>query len=181
MDLVLRRPAKYSIFRNEEEIKLFILVTFAEIHETVKKKGGKLFFADETHIQQDSGNLRGFTIVGKAPKLIHNPKTSGHRVCSLLIVISREGDMTYTLETEKTSAVEFIDLLENVLKDNRNTMIHIILDNARIHHAKLVKEFLKKTQTNELILLTSICTRNKPCRIFKPDYQSRYKKSKING
>ena len=74
MDLVLRRPAKYSIFRNEEEIKLFILVTFAEIHETVKKKGGKLFFADETHVQQDSGNLRGFTIVGKAPKLIHNPK-----------------------------------------------------------------------------------------------------------
>ena len=148
MNLVLRRPAKYSIFRNEEEIKLFILVTFAEIHETVKTKGGKLFFADETHVQQDSGNLRSFTIVGKAPKLIHYPKTSGHRVCSLLIVISREGDMTYTLETEKTSAVEFIDLLENVLKDNRNTTIHIILDNARIHHAKLVKEFLKKN-TNE--------------------------------
>ena len=53
--------------------------------------------------------------------------------------------MTYTLETEKTSAVEFIDLLENVLKDNIKTTIHIILDNARIHHAKLVKRISQKT------------------------------------
>ena len=52
-------------------------------------------------------------------------------------------DIIDLIKTDKTSAIEFISLLEKILHKHKETTIHIIIDNARIHYAKLVKDFLK--------------------------------------
>ena len=49
----------------------------------------------------------------------------------------------YVEEHEKYDAQVFLDFLKNVLKQYPTGRILVILDNARIHHAKLLEEFLE--------------------------------------
>lgn len=58
-------------------------------------------------------------------------------------------------EHKKYDADVFLQFLKNVLSQYPNKKIVIILDNARIHHAKLLKEFLEKNRNClELVYLS---------------------------
>ena len=49
-------------------------------------------------------------------------------------------------EHDKYDAVVFLSFLENVLRRYPHQRIVMILDNAKIHHAKLLTEFLESNQ-----------------------------------
>jgi transposase len=48
--------------------------------------------------------------------------------------------------SETLGAVEFIGFLQAVLKSYPNQKVHIVLDNARAHHSKLVQKFVQEHQ-----------------------------------
>ena len=151
--LVLRRPAKFSIKRNQEEIDEFTSTDYPSIVKEVEADGGILLHLDETHIQQDSNRCRGFSPVGLAPHLVHYAKTSSHSVGSLFICISMDGFMFHDFSEKTCNAEDFIWFLKQLSKKIRNRKIHILLDNAKIHHAKKVEKFLKRKRKFKLHFL----------------------------
>ncbi|QDF27122.1 hypothetical protein FJR70_30235 (plasmid) [Bacillus tropicus] len=48
------------------------------------------------------------------------------------------------MEASSSNAIYLRHFLQYILHKNHNKHIVMVLDNARIHHAKLVKPFLKK-------------------------------------
>jgi transposase len=81
-------------------------------------------------------------------------KTTGkHRGVKLLATLDyAEGKIVWK-EDEQYNAEAFLSFLEQVLAAYPIGKIVMILDNARIHHAKLLENFLKKNQRLELIFL----------------------------
>lgn len=65
-----------------------------------------------------------------------------HHGVKLLGVLNYETGHVYCIEEEKYDAQVFMKFLENVLSLYPTGKIVMILDNARIHHAKLLQPFL---------------------------------------
>ncbi len=62
--------------------------------------------------------------------------------------------MVYCEEHERYDANVFLGFLENILSKYSTGKIVMILDNARIHHAKLIQPFLRKVKDRlELMFL----------------------------
>ena len=74
-------------------------------------------------------------------------KTYGaHKGVKLVGILDYETGEIYCEEHENYDAVVFLKFLKNVLKRYPSGKTVMILDNARIHHAKLLKPFLEENK-----------------------------------
>jgi len=72
------------------------------------------------------------------------PTYGKHQGVKLLGILNYETGHVYCEENEKYDAEVFLNFLKNVLPLYSTGKIVMILDNARIHHAKLIQPFLEE-------------------------------------
>ena len=90
-------------------------------------------------------------IKGKQKRIHTYGKNPGVKMIGALDYIT---GMVYCEEHERYDANVFLGFLEDILVKYPKDKIVMILDNARIHHAKLIQEFLRKAKYRlELIFL----------------------------
>ena len=76
-----------------------------------------------------------------------------HEGVKLLGVLDYETGKVYMEDHESYDAQVFLSFLGNVLKKYPTGNIVMILDNAKIHHAKLLTEFLQENSRLHLVFL----------------------------
>lgn len=74
------------------------------------------------------------------------PTYGQHRGAKLLGTLNYETGEIFVSEAERYDAEVFLEFLKIVLKNHPTGKIVMILDNARIHHAKLIQPFLEENQ-----------------------------------
>lgn len=80
-------------------------------------------------------------------------KTYGkHRGVKLVGVLDYESGKIYCEEHETYDAKVFMGFLQNVLSRYPSGKIVLVLDNARIHHAKLLVPFLENNQDRLMLM-----------------------------
>lgn len=67
------------------------------------------------------------------------------------------GDV-FCVQEEHYTAIEFLNFLEKVMMHYPNERIVMVLNNARIHHAKLIRPFLEFTLLQTFFIPTFRCT-----------------------
>jgi len=67
-------------------------------------------------------------------------------------ILNYETGCIYCEEHEKYDAEVFLQFLNNVLSQYQSGKIVMVLDNARIHHAKLIQPFLEKNKSRLRLL-----------------------------
>lgn len=75
------------------------------------------------------------------------PTYGKHSGVKLMGVLNYETGCIYCEEHEKYDAEVFLNFLENVLSKYQTGTLVIVLDNARIHHAKLIQPFLEQNKS----------------------------------
>lgn len=70
------------------------------------------------------------------------PTTGKHREVKLLGALNYETGQVYCKEDEKYDAEVFLKFLKEIEQEYPVGKIIMILDNSRIHHAKLIQPFL---------------------------------------
>jgi transposase len=90
--------------------------------------------------------------VGFKRKII--PTFGKHQGVKLIATLDYENDEIFCIEEEYYDAKAFLRFLYKILSKYADQRIVMILDNVKIHHAKLLKTFLKKyTYELELVFL----------------------------
>lgn len=72
------------------------------------------------------------------------PTFGKHRGVKLLGTLDYESGEVFCIEEEKYDAQVFLSFLEKVIARYPDEKIVMVLDNARIHHAKLIQQFLNQ-------------------------------------
>ena len=120
---------------------------FRKTFETLKKllEGDitTILFEDESMIRDYQAIMKTWFPKGKQ-RII--PTYGKHEGVKLVGLLDYETGHVYVEEHKKYDAEVFLQFLKNVLSQYPNGKTVIILDNARIHHAKLLKEFLDKNK-----------------------------------
>ncbi|BBO00034.1 hypothetical protein St703_27380 [Sporolactobacillus terrae] len=75
------------------------------------------------------------------------PTSGKHRGAKLPGTLNYETGEILTTEAEQYDAEIFLEFLKKIVNHYSTGNMVIILDNARIHHAKLLKAFWKRTNS----------------------------------
>jgi hypothetical protein len=100
-----------------------------------------LLYEDETHIRDDQALHATRNPVGKQK---HIPTHGHHAKVSLFGAVNALNGELFCMESLFCNAETFLQFLNYLTDENPDKHLVIVLDNTRIHHAKLIQPFLKQ-------------------------------------
>jgi len=148
-----QRPTKYAREQDGEKMRVWLEETYPAIKQRAKKEGAEIHWADETNLNINTNYQKTYAPKGKTPiARIPARKTS----CAMISSVTNQGKLRYMVYTGGMNAKLFKVFLQRLIKDT-DTKVFLILDNLKVHHAKLIQAWQKKhTDKIELFFPTSV-------------------------
>ena len=135
-----QKPTKRAYEQNPKLVAQWHETVYPEIQARAKQEKAEIHWGDETGIQNDAYNARGFAPKGKTPVVRINATKS--RV-NMISSITNRGKVRFMLYKENMSSQVLIRFMSRLVK-GAERKIFLILDNLRVHHSKVVKAWLKE-------------------------------------
>lgn len=133
-----QKPAKRAYEQNPEKLKAWLEEGYPEIAARARKEKAEVHWGDETGVNNEAYNARGFAPKGKTPIIHLNAKKSS---INMISSITNQGKVRFMLYRETMTAKVLIKFLSRLIKDV-DPKVFLILDNHRVHHSKAVKSWL---------------------------------------
>jgi len=134
-----QRPIIYNRKQNPEHIEKWLNETYPEIKSRAKNESCEIFWGDEVGVQNECNYAKGYAPKGKTPtaKLTHN---KSFRI-NMISAIANTGKLRFMMY-EKTMTQQLLIVFMRRLIKSIGKKIFLILDNLKVHHGKIVKQFL---------------------------------------
>ena len=110
------------------------------IKKRAKLIGGQVYWGDETGFRNDCQHSRGYAPKGKTPVVTVTAKRFSSNMIS---AVNNRGTVRFMIYDENMTAPVLLRFFNRLIKDAKGKVL-LILDNLRVHHAKLVKAWLKR-------------------------------------
>lgn len=157
-----QRPAKRAIKQDPVKVKKWLEEDYPAIARRAKAENAIIFWQDETGVQQDTNWVKGYAPVGQTPILKHDAGTM-HGCPSMLSAVANQGKIHFHIHKGAVTAQVFLKFLQDLIEDYPDRKVFVIADNARIHHAAVVKEWLKENKDRiELFFLPPYTPEHNP-------------------
>ena len=128
---------------------------FLEKYKELKKDLGKddqIYFSDATHPTHNTKPSYGWIKRGKKHDVYIKSNTGRKRI-NLLGAITIGSKQAVVIEEETINAQAIIHLLEKIKQKQKAGKVYMVLDNAKYHHARLVKNWLLNHPRFHLVFL----------------------------
>jgi len=135
-----QKPTKRAYEQNPKLVAQWHETVYPEIQSLAKQEKAEIHWGDETGIQNDAYNARGFAPKGKTPVVRINATKS--RV-NMISSITNRGKVRFMLYKENMTSQVLIRFMSRLVK-GADRKVFLILDNLRVHHSKLVKAWLEE-------------------------------------
>ena len=148
-----QRPTKRAYEQNPKVVSRWHEEVYPKIQAKAKKEKAEIHWGDETGIQNDAYNARGFAPKGKTPIVRLTTKRSK---INMISSITNQGKVRFMLYRETMTSQVLIRFLSRLIKDS-DCKVFLVLDNLRVHHSKLVKAWLEKHKEQISVVRLGIC------------------------
>lgn len=135
-----QKPIKRAYQRNETAVQEWLENKFPEIKKQAKAEDADIFWGDETGIRNDESKGRSYSPKGKTPVQRVNPVPEKINMVS---AISNQGKLHFMFYKDNMTVQKLIEFMERIIRSN-GRKVFLILDNLRVHHSKLLDEFLQE-------------------------------------
>ena len=164
-----QRPAKRAVEQRPELLRAWLDESYPQIAKKAKAEGGEIYWADETAIKQDTAWVRGYAPVGQTPVIRHAARWSS---VTMFSAITNQGLVRFAFHDGAINTERFIEFIELLIRDAQRK-VFLIVDNLRVHHAKLVKEWLlDKKDKIEVFYLPPYSPEANPDEILNRDLKT---------
>ena len=144
------RPT-YTLEKADPEKQEAFRVEFERLKKLFYDEITAILYEDESMIRDYQAIMKTWFPVGKQ-RII--PTYGKHEGVKLLGYLDYASGKVYVEEHKRYDAQVFLGFLKHVLEQYPEGKIVMILDNAKIHHAKLLQDFLEKNRDRlELVFL----------------------------
>lgn len=133
-----QKPLKRAYEQNPEAVTRWVSEEYPVIVKRAKKEDAEIHWGDETGLCNNSQHGRSYAPRGRTPAI---------RLCAkkerinLISSITNQGKVRFMVYQDMMNSQTLIKFLERLIKDT-DQKVFLILDNLRVHHSKLVKEWL---------------------------------------
>mgnify|MGYP002725728283 CR=1 FL=1 len=140
-----QKPLKRAYEQNPSVVGKWLAEDYPAITARTKTEGAEIHWGDETGLRSDSQHGRGYAPRGKTPVIQLNAKRVS---MSLISTVTNQGKVRFMTYSGAMHGKLLIRFMKRLIKD-AGRKIFLILDNLRVHHSKIVKEWLEK-QTGKI-------------------------------
>lgn len=137
-----QKPLKRAYEQNPKAVKKWLNETYSEIHKLAKRDDAEIYWGDETGIRNDCQHTRGYAPRGKTPVVDINARRFS---LNMISAVTNQGGVRFMMYESNMTARVLIKFMKRLIKDAKRT-VFLILDNLRVHHAKLVKAWLARNE-----------------------------------
>lgn len=164
-----QRPIKRAVEQRPELLQAWLDESYPAIMKRAKAEGGEIYWADETAIKQDTAWVRGYAPAGQTPVILHAARWSS---ITMISAITNKGLVRFEFHDGAINTERFIAFLEALIEDAQRK-VFLIVDNLRVHHAKLVKSWLVgKEEQIEIFYLPPYSPEANPDEILNRDLKT---------
>ena len=133
-----QRPAKRAYEQQPKVVQRWLDEEYPIILQRAKQEEGEIHWGDETGFRNDHHYGRGYSPRGKTPIV----RLSAKRVSTNMISsITNQGKVRFMIYSKNMNAQVLIKFLKRLIKVS-DRKVFLILDNLKVHHANLVREWL---------------------------------------
>lgn len=173
-----KKPIKRAYERKDENTQKWLKETYPQIKKQAKADNADIWWCDETSCVSLPTNLKGYAPIGSKSKpiLIHPAKKFR---LNMISAITNTGKSMFALYDESINVDRFIDFMQRVM-DSNEKKVYLIVDNLRVHHAKLVKAWIEEHSDKIAIFyLPPYSPEFNPDEYLNQDYKRNANKNKI--
>lgn len=135
-----QKPAKRAYEQNPKAVQKWLDEEYPKIKEQAKAEQAEIYWGDETGMRNDSQHERGYAPKGKTPIVRLNVNRTSTNMIS---AITNQGKVRFKVFDGTMNAELLIDFCKRLIKSS-GKKVYLILDNLRVHHAKVVKAWLEE-------------------------------------
>lgn len=125
--------------------------TYPKIVEQAKTEDAVIMWGDETGINNQEYYVRGFSPKGVTTEI---PSYSKMEKINMISAIDNYGSCKFMCYESNMTQQLFIDFLERLIHEADRKVLFIV-DNLKVHHGKIVKEWLEKHVSEIELFFTS--------------------------
>lgn len=134
-----QKPLKHAYEQRPADVQRWLDEAYPTIARRAKVEGAEIHWGDETGLRSDAQHGRSYAPRGQTPVI----NLSAKRVSTNMIsTITNQGKVRFMLYQQGMNAQVLIKFLKRLIADS-DRKIFLILDNLRVHHAKLVRQWLE--------------------------------------
>ena len=142
-----QKPVKRAYEQQPAKVKKWLDEEYPEIHKRAKAEGAEIYWGDETGMNNTSYIEKGYAPKGKTPVVMVNVRRES---IGMVSAITNQGKVRFKFYEGGMNAEILIDFMKRLIKAS-GRKVYLILDNLRVHHARDVREWLKKEKVKEKI------------------------------
>ena len=133
-----QKPLKRAYEQRPAEVRRWLDEQYPAIAERAKHEGAEIHWGDETGLRSDDVRGRGYAPRGQTPLIRVNQRREN---VSLISTGTNQGKVRWMVLNGAMNTAKLIAFLQRLVKDAQRK-VFLILDNLRVHHAKVVKAWL---------------------------------------
>ena len=145
-----QKPQKRAYEQRDPEVKRWLEEEYPAIQVQAKQEDAEIYWGDETGLRNDCQHERGYAPKGCTPVIRLNAR---REIINMISAVTNQGKVRFRFFEGGMNADVLIEFMRRLVKDAKRKVI-LILDNLRVHHAKVVKTWLeKRTEQIEVFYL----------------------------
>ncbi len=137
-----QRPLRKAYKQSPKAVKTWLETEYPKIAQKAITEKAQIQWGDETGLCNDSYHGRSYAPRGETPAIRIHPRCK--RV-NLISTVTNQGKVRFMVYDDKMNSQTLIKFMRRLIKDS-DKKIFLILDNLKVHHSHLVKDWLKKHQ-----------------------------------
>ena len=174
-----KKPIKRAYERKDSATKAWLEEIYPKIKKEAKKDNADIWWADETACQNLANNLKGYAPIGTHNKPVLEHTAKKFKI-NMISAITNTGKSMFSLYDESIKIDSFIEFCKKVIDSNNGKKVFLIVDNLRVHHAKLVKAWEEEHKDQiKLFYLPAYSPDYNPDEYLNQDYKQSANKYEI--
>jgi transposase len=134
-----QRPIKRAYEQQDAAVQKWLNEDYPKIVDQARQEYAEISWGDETGVSSQEHYPRGYAPKGKTPVMMI---CNGKRVrINLISTVTNQGKVRFMAYKGSMTAQVMIKFLKRLVKQ-ADRKVFLILDNLRVHHSKLVREWV---------------------------------------
>jgi len=142
-----QKPARVAYEQRPAEVRRWLDEEYPAIAARAKEENAEIHWGDETGVRSDCQHGRSYAPKGRTPTIRLNAKRASLNMVSC---VTNQGKVRFMIYHTTMTAQVLIRFMKQLIKETPRK-IFLILDNLRVHHARLVRAWLDRPENRDRI------------------------------
>ena len=145
--------------KSQKKVQQWLNEEYPTIKTRAKQENAEIHWGGETGVRNNCQHGRSYAPKGKTPV---KKSMSKRFSINMISTVTNQGKVEFMIYKETMNADMFIKFLKQLIKGKKRK-IYLILDNLRVHHSKIVKQWVEENkECIELFFLPSYSPERNP-------------------